>query len=376
MPLDSETLAWLRLVATPGVDRTSVRRWLAALADPVAVLCAAEARLAALSSARAAHALLTGWHTPAVDGAGRERALQDWLESAPAGVARRLITLGDPLYPAAWLQQADPPVLVFASGQLDRAPSPAWQRPSLAIVGSRHATPQGLDNARAFARHLGEAGWCIVSGLALGIDGAAHEAALSTAGGTVAITGTGIDVIYPSRHGKLYEAVQREGVLLSEYAPGTPALPHQFPERNRLIAGLARGTLVVEAAVQSGSLITARLAVEMGREVFAIPGSIHSPQSRGCHALIKQGAKLVESAADILEELGAAPVPATSTGKPSQRSEDPILEALGWQPMSIDELGARTGRSASDLGARLLELEFAGSVRRLPGQRYERVTQA
>ena len=181
------------------------------------------------------------------------------------------------------------------------------QAPAVAVVGSRNPTPQGLDNARAFAAHLSQAGWVVVSGLALGVDAAAHEAALAGGAGTIAVVGTGLDVVYPGRHRALTARIAAEGLVVSEFAIGTPALAENFPIRNRIIAGLARGTLVVEAAVQSGSLITARLAAEAGREVFAIPGSIHSPTARGCHALIKQGAKLVESAADILEELPPLP---------------------------------------------------------------------
>jgi DNA processing protein len=251
------------------------------------------------------------------------------------------------------------------------------QRPALAIVGSRSATPQGTANARAFARDLAARGWCIVSGLALGIDAAAHEGALdATAGaGTVAVVGTGLDRVFPAAHRALAHRIGAAGALLSEYAPGTPPLRQHFPERNRIIAGLAQGTLVVEAALASGSLITARLASEAGREVFAIPGSIHSPQARGCHALIRQGAKLVETAEDIVEELrGQRPLPLPGAGDDAATAdEDPLLAALGHDPVTLDALLARTGDSAAVLSARLLELELEGRVARLPGGLYQRL---
>ena len=284
---------------------------------------------------------------------------------------RDAIVLGDPRYPAALLDSADPPLLLYARGRVE-----LLAKPAIAIVGSRNPTPQGLENARAFAAHLSREGWVVVSGLALGIDGAAHEGALEGGAGTIAVVGTGLDIVYPARHRALAKRIATEGLLLSEFAIGTPSLPENFPIRNRIIAGLARGTLVVEAAVQSGSLITARLAVESGRDVFAIPGSIHSPLSRGCHALIKQGAKLVDSAADIVDELAPAG-PEASGARAAASSEtpraDPLLDALGYDPIGLDELIARTGQSAAELSARLLDFELAGRVARLPGQRFQRV---
>jgi DNA processing protein len=248
--------------------------------------------------------------------------------------------------------------------------------PALAIVGSRNPTAQGVENARAFASHLAGAGWAVVSGLALGIDGAAHEGALEGGGSTIAVVGTGLDRVYPARHRALARRIAAQGLLVSEFAVGTPALPPHFPIRNRIIAGMARGTLVVEAALHSGSLITARMAADAGREVFAIPGSIHSPQSRGCHFLIKQGAKLVDKASDILEEL--APVSKEGRGAAVaapdvSAAKDPVLDALGYEPMSLDELIARTGRGAADLSARLLDLELEGRVARMPGQMFQRI---
>jgi DNA processing protein len=272
------------------------------------------------------------------------------------------------------LQTADPPLLLYVQGDLTML-----SRPALAIVGSRNPTPQGRDNARNFAKALGELGYVIVSGLARGIDGAAHQGALEASSGTVAVVGTGLDQVYPPSHQELAQRIAHNGALVSEFAPGTPGLPEHFPLRNRIIAGLTQGTLVVEAALQSGSLITARLALEGGREVFAIPGSIHSPQSKGCHRLIKQGAKLVESAADIVEELGGARRGAASPATELEAAPDnadprfaALLQALGHDPVTLDALMARTGCSASELSALLLELELRGEVARLPGGLYQR----
>lgn len=306
----------------------------------------------------------------------RLRATSDWLAAGTDGIPRAFWTLGDAAYPPPLLQTADPPLALFAEGD------PAWlERPMLAIVGSRHATPQGLDNARDFAQALGEAGWTVVSGLATGIDGAAHAGALAGPGGTVAVVGTGPDDVYPRRHRALAARIRERGLILSEYLPGTPPLRENFPARNRVIAGLARGTLVVEAALQSGSLITARLAAEAGREVFAVPGSIHAAQSRGCHALIRQGAALVESAADILQELqapairqGPAPAPSETPADDAEDTPpgDPLLDALGHDPATLDALSARTGWATSALSVRLLELELEGHVSRLPGGLFQR----
>jgi len=321
----------------------------------------------ALAGAAVAHAV------GAADAAIDERLVQAqrWLAGGPA---RSVLTLGDPAYPARLLQTADPPLMLYVEGAL-----PALSAPALAIVGSRSATAQGLDNARAFAAALGRDGLVVVSGLALGIDAAAHEGALAAPAGTVAVLGTGLEPVYPPRHAALARRIAAHGALLSENPPGTPPLREHFPQRNRIIAGMTLGTLVVEAAVASGSLITARQAAEAGREVFAIPGSIHSPQARGCHALIKQGAKLVESAADILDELrgaraGTASVPsgATAGAQDPAASADPLLQALGHDPVTLDALQARTGCSNAELNARLLELELDGRVARLPGGLFQR----
>jgi DNA processing protein len=299
----------------------------------------------------------------------RLRAARDWLAG---GEQRQVLTIADAEYPPLLLQTPDPPLLLYVQGQVQ-----VLQRPCLAIVGSRNASVQGVDNARAFGTHLSRQGWTIVSGLAFGIDGAAHEGGLQGRCSTVAVVGTGLDRVYPARHRTLAHRIASEGVLISEYAPGTPPLAQNFPQRNRIIAGLARGTLVVEAALQSGSLITARQAAEYGREVFAVPGSIHSPLSRGCHALIRQGAKLVESADDVLEELLGQPGLAAAEAEPlTSGRDDPVLRALGHDPATLDALCARTGWSAAELSARLLELELDDRVARLPGGLYQRRSHA
>ena len=361
-----EFSAWLRLLETPGVGRETARALLARFGSPEAVIGAStEARKAVVAPMPAAAlAQIPAEFEP------RLAAGWQWLTSGDE--SRDVVALGDSRYPRALLDSADPPLLLYARGRVELLAQPA-----IAIVGSRNATAQGLENARAFAAYLSGAGWVVVSGLALGIDGAAHEGALAGGAGTIAVVATGLDRVYPARHRALATRIAADGLLVSEFAVGTPALAENFPIRNRIIAGLAQGTLVVEAAVQSGSLITARLAVEAGRDVFAIPGSIHSPQSRGCHALIKQGAKLVDSAADIVDELaplaGVARVVAAVPPSDPTPPKEPVLDALGFDPIGLDALIARTGQSAAALSARLLDLELQGRVARLPGQRFQRI---
>ena len=362
--------AWLRLLETPLVGRESARKLLAAFGSPQAVIEApTHARRELVGSSQA-----TALATYPDDVAARVAATLAWLD-AEATEPRAIVTLGDPYYPHALLASADPPLLLYAQGRLE-----LLQADSVAVVGSRNPTPQGHDNARAFSSHLSHAGLTIVSGMALGVDAAAHAGGLEGAASTIAVVGTGLDRVYPRRNLSLAHRIAAKGLIVSEYSLGTPPLPANFPLRNRIIAGLSRGTLVVEAALQSGSLITARLAVEAGREVFAIPGSIHSPQSRGCHALIKQGAKLAETAQDILEELqltgaGASAALATRAAPttPAQADDaDPLLDALGFDPVTLDALVARTGLPASELNVRLLGLELEGQVARLPGHLFQR----
>lgn len=389
---DPERAAWLRLSLTPGVGPASARRLLGAFGLPEEIFAARFDALSQVTGAALARALLEA--DPA-----RERAVGQALEwSSIAG--HRLLALGDPDYPTRLLETADPPVLLYLRG--DPA---ALARPALAIVGSRTPSAGGVGNAKAFARALGDAGLAVVSGLARGIDAAAHAGAMSTAGGTVAVLGTGVDLIYPAAHSGLADAiVAAGGAVISEMPLGFGPRKTSFPRRNRVIAGLSLGVLVVEAAVRSGSLITARQAVEASREVFAIPGSIHSPLARGCHLLIRQGAKLVEGANDVLDELAPQlPLPLTGLGvefgaraalpdgarirngphpgalqrkssqSPAARAApDPLLERMGWDPVGIDTLVSRQAGDSGSVAARLLELELAGRVDRLVDGRFQR----
>ena len=359
-----ELSAWLRLLETPKLGRESARTRLAAFGSPHAAIDATtSARREVVGSTQAAALASAAENVDALIA-----ATLAWLE-AEAPEPRAVITLGDARYPRALLDTADPPLLLYAQGRFE-----LLQADAIAVVGSRNPTPQGSDNARAFAGHLSRAGLTVVSGMALGVDAAAHAGGLDGAAGTIAVVGTGLDRVYPRRNLSLAHRIADKGLIVSEYSLGTPPLAPNFPLRNRIIAGLSRGTLVVEAALNSGSLITARLANEAGRDVFAIPGSIHSPQSRGCHALIKQGAKLVETAQDILEEL-RLPSAAAPAAAPAglQAADDPLLTALGFDPVTLDALAARTGWPTSELNSRLLGLELEGHVARLPGQLFQRV---
>lgn len=393
--MEHEELAgWLRLQLTPGVGDISARRLLTAFGLPEQIFSASASALEQVVSSRQSAALRCEPETlPAL-----LKTTEQWLQAAPE--QRRVITLGDAAYPQALLQTEDPPLLLYATGAPtfwhDNAHALATcLSRSLAIVGSRTPSTQGVATARQIAQELAQSGLTIVSGLALGIDGAAHEGALEGAPqgqlATIAVVGTGVDSVYPRQHLDLARRIAQRGILLGEYPLGTPALATNFPKRNRIIAGLSRGTLVVEAALRSGSLITARLAAEQGKDVFAIPGPIHAPQSRGCHALIKQGARLVESAQDVLEEwqVGdhipntintiAAPALPTAHGSTmvhEMAPDDDLLKALGSGPMGLDALQARTGLDTATLQARLMELELLGHITRLPGGLFLRVALA
>ncbi|MEJ3960113.1 DNA-processing protein DprA [Brachymonas sp. G13] len=376
---DEELVAWLQLLQAHGIGPDTARRLLASFGLPQQVVAQSRHALEQVISSRQAEALLH----PSEDTLALIERTRQWLQAQADGIARWLIPLGSPDYPPQLLQTADPPVLLYAMGQRDRlAPSRC-----IAMAGSRNPTSQGADNARMFARSFARHGWTVVSGLALGIDAAAHEGALDgfdalqeAGAATIAVVGTGLDRVYPAQHRELAHRICQSGVLLSEFALGAPPQAHHFPRRNRILSGLCHGVLIVEAAPQSGSLITARLASEQGREVFAIPGSIHSPQSRGCHALIRQGAKLVESAEDVLEELRPLlPGPTHATGwaassvsvTPADQPH-PVLDALGHDPVSLDALLARTGMDTATLQAELLALELDGLVARLPGGLFQR----
>jgi DNA processing protein len=373
-----ELAGWLRLALTPQLGAVGARRLLTAFGLPEAIFAQGETALAQVAGSALAQAL----RQPPEGLQEQLDATLAWLAQDPG--RRQVLTLGDADYPAALLTIEDPPLMLYRMGRIVATPQRA-----LAVVGSRNATPQGLQNARRFSQAFAQAGVTVVSGLALGIDGAAHEGALEGAApdavATIAVVGTGLDRVYPKRHLDLAHRIAERGMIVSEYPIGTPPLAPNFPRRNRIIAALGQGTLVVEAALQSGSLITARLAAEQGREVFAIPGSIHSPHARGCHALLRQGAKLVESAQDVLEDLRfvlpAAAAPAGAMEEPEGEGEgapgeDPLLAAMGYDPIGLDALIARTGIPAPHLSARLLELELAGEVARLPGGLYQRQASA
>jgi DNA processing protein len=354
----AELAAWLRL--TESVGPGAARRLLAMAGSAEAVF---ELPAAALDQALPPRQREAFNQPPEHLGRLIEQA-GAWL----AEPGQTLLALGDPDYPPQLLATADPPLLLWLQGRRELLATP-----SLAVVGSRNPTAQGADNARAFSRALAREGYTIVSGLALGVDAAAHEGALDAPGATIAVVGTGLDQVYPRRNaGLAARLLAGGGLIVSEYALGMPVLPANFPKRNRIIAGLSRGCLVVEAAVQSGSLITARLAAEAGREVFAIPGSIHSPQSRGCHALIRQGAKLVESAEDVLEELWGQATPAAPEIAETPHEQQALLDVMGFDPVSLDALMARSGWPAAELSAALLELELDGQIARLAGQLYQR----
>ena len=388
--------SWLRLALSPGIGNETARKLLAAFGSVEAVFAQDAAALRQLGSEKLVRAL----HAKPD---GLKAQLQTTLAWLRGGPDRRLATLDDAAYPPVLLNIEDPPLMLYLLGvhantAVDAPEKRATHAVNLAIVGSRNPTPQGEVNAREFAHYFASKGLTVVSGLALGIDGAAHEGALLGGGQTIAVVGTGLDRVYPKKHLALAHRIAAQGMLVSEFLLGTPPLTANFPKRNRIISGLSVGTLVVEAALKSGSLITARMATEQGRDVFAIPGSIHSPQSRGCHALIKQGAKLVEVADDVLEELGlsalaaAVPVnqpaashsPARKTKahpQPSQpceaaHSDSALLTALGHDPVSLDALQARTGLPTPLLQAELMTLELQGQLARLPGGFFQRLTLA
>ncbi|SIT41956.1 DNA protecting protein DprA [Paraburkholderia ribeironis] len=410
---DLELAAWLRLSLAPGLKPAALRLMLSAFGLPEAIFSQSPEALAEVAGEAAARAALapTG---PEFD--SQLDAVIAWRELP----GNQVVTLDDPAYPPALLTMPDPPPLLYIKGRLGLLHTRA-----VALVGSRSATPQGIEDAERFARELSMAGIAIVSGLALGIDGAAHRGGLEGIGGTVAVIGTGADLVYPAAHHGLARQIAMRGAILSEWPLGTPARAANFPQRNRLIAGLVSGVLIVEAAMRSGSLITARLANEMGRDIFALPGSIHAPLSRGCHRIIKQGAKLVESPEEVLEELGftrrtavraashsrqtvpwdspdsgssaaakisgaqailaahttnsatadfAAAQPPAPPPVPLTSEAQRLLAALGHAPTTLEILGSRTEMEDAALQSTLLQLELAGQVTALPGGRFMRAS--
>ena len=403
---DASTADWLRLCLIPGTGDSAIRKLLGAFGLPAQVFAVPRAELARAAGDAQAERVRAALHDAAIN-AAVERALE-WLE-APEN---HLVTLADADYPRALLDTADPPPLLYLKGRRE-----LLGRPAIAIVGSRNATAQGIANAESFAAALSRAGLCVVSGMALGIDTASHIGGLTGAGSTIAVIGTGADIVYPARNRDLAHRIAAGGLILSEFPLGTPAAAANFPRRNRIISGLSKGVLVIEAALRSGSLITARLAGEQGRDVFALPGSIHSPLAKGCHQLIKQGAKLADSVEDILDELslalsgsgdgdggnsnvsahtgsgghnndangGNSPSGRHATANPSDGSgahaasamppaQRALLDALGHEPVSVESLSQRTGTPAHLLAAQLLELELAGLITQLPGALVQRMT--
>ncbi len=395
--LDTLT-AWLQLEYTHGLPLDAVRAWLGVLGSAAAISQASQHSLATLATEGAASA----FKTPA-DASKRQAYIDNalaWVADPSFEGRRHILTWDHPAYPAQLLTIADPPLVLYVQG--DPA---ALSLPSVAIVGARNATQQGVANARIFAQAIAEKQVAVVSGMALGIDAAAHEGALNAVDNpqaTIAVVGTGIDRVYPAAHRDLAHRIAAQGAVVSEFALGAPPMAHHFPRRNRLISGLSRGVLVIEAALRSGSLITARVAGEQGREVLAIPGSIHAPLSKGCHQLIKQGAKLVESAQDVLEELrleqhlawpaqpstprkATSPTPSAKASQPSHASSlaslfpshsDPVLNAMGHTPMDLDQLSAATAMTAGELLSRLTELELFGHIEALDGGRFQRLVLA
>ncbi len=366
-------VVWSRIARAPGLHAQHWRAWVAQHASP-------EAALEALTQPHRAQLLAAGLPHSAVESlveplSPRLLAASTWFAQAN----HHAISATSPLYPPLLLEAPAAPPVLFVRGDPE-----CLAQPQLAIVGSRNPTAGGRDTARAFAEHLARCGLVITSGLALGIDAACHEGALTASGETIAVCGHGLDSVYPAQHRTLADRIAERGALVSEFAPGTPARRPHFPQRNRLIATLSLGTLVVEAARESGSLITARFAGDAGREVFAIPGSIHNPLARGCHALLRQGAKLVEDADDILSELPlfhskqtlSMPLRAPHTGSSQvsalDKAQKILLDALAFEPATVDKLIERTGLPSESVAAMLLILELGGLVQPHPGGRYSR----
>ena len=353
---------WLVLATAPGIGPRTLRRLLECFGTPRAVLDASADRLLAAGLGAEILASLRQPDQSAIS------AVLDWAGRPDA----HILTLLDPRYPSQLAEIPDPPPLLFVRGD-----PLLLAAPQVAIVGSRNPTPNGQETTREFAAQLARSGLVVTSGLALGVDGAAHEGAL-TQGRTIAVLGTGPDRVYPAVHRQLARLIAETGALVSEFLPGQGPLAHHFPRRNRIISGLSLGVLVTEAAVGSGSLITARCALEQGREVFAVPGSVRNPLSRGCHALIREGARLVESADDVLLELApqlramldesaAVASPPDPGLEPEQQG---LLAAMGFDPLAADDLVARTGLPTQQVLSMLSFLELSGHVSSLPGGRY------
>lgn len=368
----SEKALWISLSTVHGLGAQTFCLLLKTFGSPANVYAATTKLLKEVVSEKIATAIAQGINEQAIADASQ------WLSNSN----NHLVTLADPYYPKALLEITDPPPFLYAKGNLA-----LLNQTSIAIVGSRNASVQGEKNAEAFAHDLCGYGLCIVSGLALGIDAAAHRGALKANGATIAVVGTGLDIVYPAKHRDLAHQIAERGLIISEFSLGTPSKPQNFPKRNRIISGLSMGCLVVEANLQSGSQITARMAAEQGREVFAIPGSIHSPMSKGCHQLIKQGAKLVDCLQDIVEDLGLSQSASNTTtlnniastndasniaGQPSSASNS-LLSIMGFEPISLENLVSLSYLTVSEVSSMLMLMELEGRVASLAGGQYQKI---
>jgi DNA processing protein len=359
--------AWLNIALTPAVRGKTLAALIERFSGPDGIINAGKAELVAVGLSKQAAVQITDPDPRQLD------LCRNWI-SAPGN---HVVAIDDDRYPVLLRNIGDAPPLLFVRGDVE-----AMSLPQIAIVGSRNATPGGRDTARRFAEYLARNGFSIASGLALGIDGAAHRGALTAGGKTIAVFGAGPDIIYPKAHAGLAEEIVEHGALVSEFPPGAPPRRQQFPQRNRIISGISVGTLIVEASLRSGALVTARCAAEQGREVFAIPGSIHNPTSRGCHRLIRSGAKLVETAEDIVEELpgilaglsdsieqNMAPMTGTKTEALDIEYEQ-LLKLMGWDPVTADTLVNRGRLTADEVCSMLLILELEGRIESLAGGYY------
>lgn len=360
---DNDVALWLALNQIPGLGNAGVCQLLAKFGSPESIFGASISRLREVIDDEFAQKISEGINFETI------QPTLDWLKKDNA----HLVTLADETYPQKLLEISNPPAILYAIGNLQ------WlNHPAIAMVGSRSATPQGEKNAEDFAQSLCDQGLCVVSGMALGIDGASHRGALKSNGATIAVVGTGLDIVYPARHRDLAHKIAERGLIISEFPLGTPSKAQNFPRRNRIISGLSLGCLVIEANIDSGSLITARLAAEQGREVFAIPGSIHSPVSKGCHQLIKQGAKLVESTTDILDEIKFSTQtisPFGSLAQSGQTAPEPslLLASMGFDRINFDSLLTISGLTTESLSAMLMMLELEGKITTIPGGQYQRL---
>lgn len=345
---------WLHLLQIPGIGNETARKLLAAFGLPSQIFQTEFAALQTQVPARIARLIL---QEPDDALKAQIELTQQWLQQT----GNHVFTLADACFPSNLLTIPDPPLMLYLKGRIE-----LLAVPGVAVVGSRNATAQGVQNAEKFSEHLSHAGLTVCSGLAAGIDAAAHQGALRGQGSTIAVIGTGADIVYPARNRALAHQIAEQGCIVSEYALATPAIASNFPRRNRIISGLSQAVLVIEAAAQSGSLITARMAAEQGRDVFAIPGSIHSPLAKGCHQLIKQGAKLVETAQDILDEIQVLSGPESKlpivSSTPEIAPEHELLSIIGYDPVHMDVLMTRSDLSIHELSAQLLELELHGKI--------------